>query len=423
MNRRADMDILMSRGTALPLHAAIARPPPSLGRMAANGLVIGAATFNCALCFVATRGVHIGLPIIAGTELLLVAGALLMSVALAVEVLLLPGILLILTLAGLYLMAPGLDVKIGIDLAIVAGFVLLGRLYGDPASAARLLFWLAALTLAMGFYEMFALPSFEHWFHVYDYYVGKGDLDAAHASDTGTTLAENGVRPEAQGRQLLGGLLGLHRVGSIFLEPVSAGNFAGICAAFVFATRDRSPRGLALLAMGLAIGVLADARFAILSAAAIGIFLLSPFWRSRVLVLMLLGGYSNHDVDNTVAGRLTGSGQLLDDWTIWRWLGVAAAREISMDTGFSYVIGNLGIIATAAVWIAACMVVPRQGAAGRLFAGIALYLSLSLCISASSLSIKTGAAMWFSLGALWALPSRQLGIGLTRGERLAAYQA
>ena len=380
-------------------------------RRVAHLLVVGACSFNCVLCFLATRGAHIGLPIIAGSELLLVAGALLCAAQLAVRTLAVPAVLILLNAMALYLMAPGLDVKSVVEVAIAAGFVVLGRQYGSFQSARQMMFWLAALTLTMGLYEMFALPSFEHWFHVYDYYVGKGDLDAAHAADTGTTLAENGVRPQDQGRQLLGGILGLHRVGSIFLEPVSAGNFAAICAAFVFATRDRSARGLAILGMGLAIGVLADARFAILSACAIGLFLMSPLWRSRLLVaalpvlalvgLMLLGAYSHHDVDNSVAGRLTGSGQLMNDWTIWRWLGLAADREISMDTGYSYIIGNLGVLAAAALWVAACAVMPRQGAAGRLFAAAALYVSLSLCISASALSIKTGAALWFTIGALW----------------------
>ncbi len=388
-----------------------AAPQRNSGPLMAHVLVVGAAFFNAVLCLIATRGAHIGLPIIAGTELGLVAGALLMALPLAINQLAMPAILAGSCVAALYLFAPGLDVKMAVDLAIIAGFVACGRRYGDRASARRMLLWLAVITLVMGLYEMFALDSFEHWFHVYDYYVGKGDLDAAHASDTGTLLAENGVRPGDQGRQLMGGLLGLHRAGSIFLEPISAGNFGVICALFAVAVRGTASLRAALALIGLAIGVLADARFAILSATAIWIFLGTPLWRNRLAVamlpvaalalLMVLGGLSHHEVDNSVIGRLTGSGQLLDDWSIWQWLGLSADRAVSMDTGYSYVIGNLGLPIAAALWAVGCMVVPRTGDTGRYFAGATVYVALSLCISASCLSIKTGAALWFILGALW----------------------
>jgi putative polymerase len=380
-------------------------------RVAARGLVVGATVFNFVLCFVATRGVPVGLPIIAGCELLLVGGALLLSARLAVRHFMLPGLLIALNLLVLALLAPQPDVKVAIDVAIVVGFTMLGYSYGEGGTARVLLFWLAVCVLAVGCYEMFLLPSFEHYFHVYDYYVGKGDLDAAHAADTGTTLAENGVRPEDQGRQLLPGLLGLHRVGSVFLEPVSAGNFSAICMTLVFVTRDRTVRGLLLFGIGLAIGILADARFAIFSAAAIAAFVFLPLWRSRLLVallpvaavafLMVLGGVSHHEVDNSVMGRLTGSGALLDDWTIWRWFGVAADRQVSLDTGYSYMIGNLGVVASLVLWVAACVSVPRRGATARLFAAAVVYVALSLCVSTSSLSIKTGAILWFCLGGAW----------------------
>ncbi len=401
-------DDTLRQGKRLDIWAA---PTRDRGRLLAHALVFGAALFNAVLCLIATRGAHIGLPIIAGTEMALVAGALLLALPQAINQLAMPALLAGSCVVALYLFAPGLDIKMAVDLAIIAGFVACGRRYGDRASARRMLLWLAGITLVMGLYEMFALDSFEHWFHVYDYYVGKGDLDAAHASDTGTLLAENGVRPGDQGRQLMGGLLGLHRAGSIFLEPISAGNFGVICALFAVAVRGTAGARAALALIGLAIGVLADARFAILSATAIWIFLGTPFWRNRLVVallpaaalvlLMVLGGLSHHEVDNSVIGRLTGSGQLLDDWSIWQWLGLSADRAVSMDTGYSYVIGNLGLPVAAAVWVVGCMVVPRTGETARYFAGATVYVALSLCISASCLSIKTGAALWFVLGALW----------------------
>ena len=393
----------------------------------AFSLPLAALLFNAVLCFVNTRGIHVGKAGVEAVELAIVAGALLLSWRHALASLTVPAILLCLNIAALALLSGRTDPKILIDVAIPAGFFLLGRAFADEDSAGRLLCWAAVLVAVFGLYEMFALPSFEHWFHVFDYYVDKGALSSSHANDTGTTLAENGVRPGAEGRQLFPGLFGLHRAGSVFLEPVSAGDFTAICTAWVCATRIWArhgghqgehqgghqwarPRGLAILACGLLVGVLADARFSIVSAAAIAVFLATPLWRSRLLVaampvmaivvLLFIGAVSGHEVDNSTAGRLTGSGQLLIFWSIWDWLGLEGSRFVSLDTGYSYVIGNLGLLAAGLVWIAACTALPRTGAAGRLFAAISVYLTLSLCISSSSLSIKTAALLWFALGGL-----------------------
>ncbi len=375
-------------------------------------LVVAATLFNTILCFGKTAGAPIGLAIIQATELAIIGCALVMTLQIAARTLLPATVLIGLNIVALALIGGGMDFKIGIDLMVIAVFAQLGAAYATPANANRLLWMLAALTFAFGLYEMFALSSFEHYFRIYDYYVGKGALEAEHAGDTGTTLAENGVRPEDQGRQLAAGLLGLHRVGSVFLEPVSAGNFAVICIVWVFARRDWSLSGLGLAATGIGIGVLADARFSIMCGGAIALLLVTPLWRARlamalmplamVAMLYVLGAVSSHEVDNSVIGRLTGSGQLLMSWSFWQWFGVASPRWISMDTGYSYVIGNLGICAAVLSWVACCLHAPRSGAAGRFFAGAAFYVSLSLCISASALSIKTGAVLWFLLGALLA---------------------
>ena len=390
--------------------------------LAAAATVTFAMVFNCALCFVATQGVHVGLPLIAGAEVAAVAAALLLSKEKAFPLLLVPGLLLGLNTAALLMFSGTTDVKILVEFAVAGGFACLGLRFRDVARANRIMWALAALVFLFGLYEMFAFDSFEHWFHVFDYYVGKGALDAQHAGDTGTTLAENGVRPEMQGRQLLGGILSLHRVGSVFLEPVSAGNFTTICAAWVFARRDYRLSGLLLLATGLAIGVLADARFAILSALAVGAFLASPLWKSRLLIrmlpfvfiagLMIFGSLSAREVDNSVAGRLFGSGSLIDDWGLDQWLGIASDHEISMDTGYTYVIGNIGIVASTAIWFFVVGSGSRNIAATRFLAAISLYMSLSLCISASFFSIKTAAVLWFLYGVLSAARSAPNGKGL-----------
>lgn len=397
-------------------------------RTLASALVIAATVFNAILCLLKTEGLPIGLPVVQAVELAIVGGAGLLVVPFASGALQVASVLFGLNILALALVGGGMDFQIGLDIAIIGVFVLLGR-YATPHSAGLVLWAMALLTFAFGLYEMFALDSFERYFHIYDYYVGKGALDANHAGDTGTLLAENGVRPEDQGRQLLPGLLSLHRVGSIFLEPVSAGNFAVICIIWVCARRDLSWQGICLAALGVAIGILADARFSILCGGAIAALLLTPLWRSRVFIgllpivlvalLCVLGAFSDREVDNSILGRLTGSGQLLDSWSVWQWIGVSPDRWISMDTGYSYVIGNTGIVAALLMWAAVCIAAPREGAAGRLFAAAAIYLSLSLCISKSGLSIKTAALLWFGFGALASSGERAAAQGLAWAREAA----
>jgi putative polymerase len=376
----------------------------------ATALPIAALLFNCVLCLLSTRGMHTGKALVSAIELGIVASAVLLSWRGAFPALTVAGSVLGLNLVALLLLSGATDLKIAVDCAIPAAFYLLGRRFSNRRGARRLMGCSAALVLAFGCYEMIDLASFEHYFHVFDYYVQKGALSQAHAQDTGTLLAENGMRPGDEGRQLLPGLLSLHRAGSVFLEPVSAGDFAAICVAWVVATRDWSVIGWLTLLAGLATGVLADARFSIVSAAAIAVFLATPVWRWRGLVaclpafalaaLLLTGAISTNDVDNSMLGRLTGSGDLLNAWSAWDWLGLGGAQVTSMDTGYSHVIGNLGILCAAGLWIAACLALPKSGDVARLFAAITVYMTLSLGISSSALSIKTAGLMWFALGAL-----------------------
>jgi putative polymerase len=400
-------------------------------RLLACAVPVAGLLFNCVLCFLGTRGMHTGKTLVSAVEFAIVVAALLISVRRAFPALTIAGALLGLNLVALCLLSGATDPKIAIDCAIPAAFFSLGRSFAGRTDAQRLMLWTSLLVLAFGCYEMFALASFEHFFHVFDYYVQKGTLSQAHAHDTGTLLAENGVRPGDEGRQLLPGLLSLHRAGSVFLEPVSAGDFAAICVGWVVATRDWSLRGWFTLLAGLATGVLADARFSIVSAAAIACFLATPFWRSRGLVaclpgfalaaLVLIGAISHHPVDNSMPGRLTGSGELLDGWSWWDWLGLGGGQVVSMDTGFSHVIGNLGIFCAAGLWLSACFSLPKTGDAARLLAAITVYMTLSLSISSSALSIKTAGVMWFVLGALAAEaaePVRVVRPAWTRQARL-----
>jgi hypothetical protein len=173
-------------------------------RILAFSLPVAALLFNCVLCFVSTRGIHMGKAAVELCELGIVGLAFLMARRQIVDLLPVPMLLIALNLVALMCVSGATDPKIAIDCAIPVGFFFLGRSYADAASARTLFVWLSMLVVGFGMFEMFAFASFEHWFHVFDYFVDKGALSASHAHDTGTSLAENGVRPGDEGRQLFG---------------------------------------------------------------------------------------------------------------------------------------------------------------------------------------------------------------------------
>lgn len=376
-------------------------------RFAPAAVVIAACIFNFVLCFLNTNGMHVTLPVVAATELLVMAGGILLTRTYLFQNVLIGTLLVVGWLIFLKLVNPYAIPKILIDVAIPVVFFGVGRTTGGPRSGDRLLLIVALIVLAAGLFEWFAFDLFQRLFNIYSYYVSKGDLTLAHAGDTGTTLAENGMRPDA--RAILP-FLGLHRDGSIFLEPISNGNFAVISVGWVMARRRFDRVGWVTLAIAAIMAVLADDRFAVGAGALVVVALNTPVWRLRWFVsvaplavlafLLIFADLSPFRiVDNTIGGRLYGSGQYLLSQGILGWFALQPI-PLDMDSGYSYLVDGLGFLPALALWLTFSLRKPMEGPVLRYSIAIAIYVSLSLCVSGSALSIKTGALMWFLLGCI-----------------------
>ena len=368
--------------------------------------VFAAALFNMVLCFVSTRGAHLPLAAVAGVEVAIIAAAAaatwrsLMSTAL-------PGLLLFgLWLLSLLLINPGVTPKIGLDFAIILVFYRLGRDHAAERTCNRLVLALTLTVLAMALFEWFFFDLYQRLFDIFQFYVGKGTLDASHAGDTGTTLGENGIRPDA--RQLFP-FLGLHRAGSVFLEPIALGNFATILVIWVAARARLDRLSLLLVPVAFVLGVLADDRFAVGAGVLVALAVASGLWRYRwsaallpfatMAALMAFAQVSPpRIVDNTVGGRLYGSGSYLLVHGPLAWLGLQPV-PIDMDSGYSYLVFSIGLLVPAALWLRYAGAPIASELDGRLRLGLATYMSLSLLISSSFMSIKTAALLWVLAGA------------------------
>lgn len=368
-------------------------------------LVLVAVLFNMALCFVSTRGVHLSLVAVAGTEVLIIIAA---GVATwrSLFTTALPGFLLFgLWLVSLLLINPDVTPKIGLDFAIIIVFYRLGRDHADDAICDRLVLTLALTVLGMALFEWFFFDLYQEIFNIFQFYVGKGALDISHAGDTGTTLGENGIRPDA--RQLFP-FLGLHRAGSVFLEPIALGNFATILVIWVMARARLDRLAVFLVPVAFVLGVLADDRFAVSAGIAVALVVSTGLWRYRwpaavlpfavmAAVMLFAGASPPRIVDNTVGGRLYGSGSFLLDHGPVAWLGLSPV-PVDMDSGYSYLVFSIGLIVPAVLWLRYAGSRPATATEARCRLGLATYMSLSLLISASFTSIKTAALLWVLAG-------------------------
>lgn len=182
------------------------------------------------LCALQSVGIHATPGVVAATEFLIYLGCVpliyrRLSPRIVTALLLVFGLLILLAIArgGL------LDIKAMRDLLIPALFLWAGRSWrGSTADLDRIVRVIVIVVIAVGLTEALFFDIYTRFINTFTYYIGIGGIAEANAQIAGQTVTLNGLRPEGIGRTLLPQLLGAHRVSSLFLEPVSLGNFAVI---------------------------------------------------------------------------------------------------------------------------------------------------------------------------------------------------
>lgn len=327
---------------------------------------------------------------------------------------LVPGVLAFAALAGamlclLALLSGSLDIKVFRDLLIPIWFFWLGRNVGDPGLANKALASATVLVLAFGFFELLALTTYTEVFDIFSYYVSIGNLQPVTDYVRESRLQLNGIRPEDMGRTLLPGLLDNHRVSSLFLEPVSLGNFATILAAWGL-SKDRSELGWTLLFLGAAVTliVLADSRFALISVSLLVVMrLLLRGWALNlpvvmplliVAVLVALGLFAPGPYDDSYLGRLINSGDSLVHFQVSTLLGYDGHAWYP-DQGYAHVISSYGLVLSIALWLVIWLIRQPDSQGQRFRCFVAVYISLILCVSGTSLfALKSAGVLWFLFG-------------------------
>jgi putative polymerase len=293
------------------------------------------------------------------------------------------------------------------DVLLIPAFILLGTaLRADLFRRSVLV--MQACILLVGMWELARPDQYGAFFNVVDYYVNTRGYDA-DAFWAGGSLFLSSERPG--GRLLLNGF-GFHRGSSLFLEPVSLGNWAVVVTIFTAACwRELSRWGRAfMVASTFALLVICDGRLAMTVILLFCLYLplcryLPDRWSAIYLPVMLgllwLGdafGLLMPNGDN-FAGRLGIGLHALGTMDAAALLGVSPEFARLDDAGWADFIQSQSVLIALGLWLALSLTGFGRAPGDRMAKhGTMLFLILCLPISNSLLSIKTAALMWALYG-------------------------
>lgn len=371
-------------------------------------IVIATIAYQAALCLLNTHGLTASRTLLGLSE-----GIILIACLPFISRRLLPGVITIIAISGAMfclqtLVSGQLNIKTFRDLAIPLCYLWLGCNIGRIDLASRALTYAIWVVLVMGAFELLFVDQYTNFFDIFSYYVNTGNLDPG-STFSNSKLQLNGTRPEGIGRTLLPALLGSHRVSSVFLEPVSLGNFATICAAWGLSlNKSELRKTVFFVVMAVVMIVISDSRFALTSVSlmiamrlvihgrALYLPILAPF--AAIALLVALGVDGGKFVEDSFSGRLALSGNALHEFDIPMLFAMTVSNPYA-DMGYAHLISAFGLPLTLLLWFSLWFLpMPdEQGQRFRSFA--AIYIVLILCVSGYSLyALKTSGVLWFLMG-------------------------
>ena len=331
---------------------------------------------------------------------------------------LLPGVVALACIAAAMLCVLGmlneqLNIKAFRDIAIPLCYFWLGCNVGKPEMADRALKVVIWVVIVLGMFELLFVDRYTELFDIFGYYVNIGSLLPVTEYVRESKLQFNGIRPEGIGRTLLPGLLGPHRVSSVFLEPVSLGNFATLCAAWGIA-RDREEwrSGVFFVVAAVFLMVLSDSRFALMTVSlfvfmrillqgkSINTAIIAPFL--AVAMLVLVGLATKHEASGLMSddlnGRLAYSGWSLMEFDL-PMLMATNINDAYPDEGYAHMLSTFGLPLCLLFWFSLWVLPMTDSRSIRFRALISVYIALILCVSGSSFfALKSAGLLWFLVG-------------------------
>lgn len=296
------------------------------------------------------------------------------------------------------------------DIMIMPIFVALG-LAAYRINFSVILLWFSICITAIALCEAFLTQGYLSLFNLRDFYIAKGTIDA-EVQNTALDVFGSGERP---GGRFLMDLPGVHRISSIFLEPVSLGFYAMIAGIYFLAAKDGISRKTFFIGLGLSFFLiwLSDARMA-LGALVLTLVFRPVFARFDhrlsvlILPLLLIFAYvidSFHLMDQTGEGmgaRFHSTMDLLSGLNLEILLGSAKFEHgFVMDSGLGYLLNDQGLLGLLLFWLPPIFFLKAMPQEARIYLfGLCLYIAFGMLLTQAFFTIKTAALMWFCYGYL-----------------------
>ncbi|RYC25773.1 UDP-phosphate alpha N-acetylglucosaminyltransferase [Ciceribacter ferrooxidans] len=385
--------------------------------------VMGGLTFNLFLCLVNTRVTGIRDSHVMLFEMLLIGSAFLAAFTRKLDIYLVLA-LYVSYMVLLFALRGAVDLKALRDILIPIAFYFMGTRVQDLRLADRLVTASIAVVVVFGLFEYLLTDLYLDFFNVLGYFIARGTVTPEEAFGATRGLFISGMRPEPRS---LFSFLGQHRVSSVFLEPVSAGNFGAIVFAWALFRADMRYRFVVMAGAILTV-ILADARFGFFTC--VLMTLMTPFYRIvpktiwlalPFLMLAVIAVYGlatgTEGGANDVGGRLKVTAGILTHLDLPVVLGIAVTDQFTADSGLAYTLTKFGLFGFIALWALMVMAPIRDAKAWSFHSMVIIYLLLLMVISNSLYSIKTAALLWFILGTADRIDWRALARGRVRDDR------
>ncbi len=414
------MSVLVARNDLAVQPQALLRAIPGL-------LVIAAVCFNAVLAVINAHVMPLSSAQVIACELVLVAAAHVVAIAHYR-----PAMLPWYVLAGLLVlfacwraaMLQQVEPKYLRDVLIIPTFVVLGMTF-DHRHLVRVVVAIHLVVVAGLVFEAVDTPGFVALFRVEDYYIQTRGYDFRSFWNTSSDLFVSATRPDSR----LFSFLDMHRLSSVFLEPVSLGNYCVVIVAFLCAWFDRLSWPVRIfLAAGTIVAVIGcDGRLAaaasvlIIAAALVAcrlprasaVLYLPAVTLVAILLVTLAGLRAGPD---DFPGRIAHMVELAGRFGPAEFAGISGNQMLlseSVDSGLDYLVLTQSVLGVTVLWLFLAFGAPERRADQIRFKHASLiYLALTMVVSFAFLSIKTAALLWFVQGVLATdhPPSRAAGL-------------
>lgn len=300
------------------------------------------------------------------------------------------------------------DLKTIYDVVLLCTFIALGSTVGRMPL--RVLNWMLALSAAVAVFEYFAPAIYTQLVDPLGYFANTRAWVAQALGDTfaeGAGLGFNGTR--GSGESWLGLTEGGHRVGGIFLEPLSQGYFAAVLAIFYcYHFQDDFRRRTLACLVCLGLSLISDTRLAVLLI--VFFYIAAPAARrlpaQLAYVVPALGlaiGMAVFAVFNDSTSefvfRLSLTFKTLLHTPLYNVLFGGVDLTFAADSGIVTILSRAGLLGLVVFFVLATGMASMHRRVSTVLILVSVYLLATALFGAAFLSIKTAALLGLLIGA------------------------